>query len=168
MSGAGFNIFLNHNLAHQPTRNDPGSAGFDLYGVEKITVSPGKKALINTGIIISFPDDLVGKIEPRSGLALNHGIDVMAGIIDSSYRGEIKVLLINLGDKSFTAEPGMRIAQIIFSKIAIPTNFTVFNDKETFLKSSKPKTPRSSQCVTGNFISKGVRGSGGFGSSGSK
>lgn len=176
MANVGINIFLNHQMAHQPTRSDPGSAGYDLYSVEKTIVNPGKRALVNTGIMISFPSDLVGKIAPRSGLALNNGIDVLAGIIDSSYRGDIKVLLINFDDVPFTVDPGMRIAQIIFQKIEIPNNFAVFDNKETFLNSSKPTTPRLIQSIgnnstgtgSSNFISKTPRGTGGFGSSGTK
>lgn len=102
--------------AKVPKRSNCGDAGLDLYSVESLVLTPKMRCLISTGIAMSIPCGIYGKIEGRSGLASKYGIDVMAGVIDSNYRGEIKVLLINHGEEDFKIEVGDRIAQIIFSK----------------------------------------------------
>jgi dUTP pyrophosphatase len=91
-----------------------------LTSIDFANIQPGERALINTGLSLAIPEGYFGKICPRSGLALNHGICVGAGIIDSDYRGQIKVLLINSDRRSvFRVKPGMKIAQLIFVKHGI-------------------------------------------------
>jgi dUTP pyrophosphatase len=95
------------------------AAGLDLLAAIAhhlpITLLPGRRALIPTGIAIALPPGIEGQIRPRSGLALRHGVTVLnaPGTIDADYRGEIHVLLVNLGEDSFTVERGARIAQLI-------------------------------------------------------
>ena len=97
-----------------PTLGSEGAAGFDLYlsGRGNIVIYPGKQATIPTGIALDIPKGKVGIIKPRSSLAL-HGIDVLGGVIDSDYRGEVKVILINHGTGPMLFEPGDRIAQLV-------------------------------------------------------
>ncbi|TDG95715.1 dUTP diphosphatase [Cardinium endosymbiont of Culicoides punctatus] len=107
----------NHPL---PTYATTGSSGMDLraYIDAPITLSPLQKALIDTGITIALPKGYEAQVRPRSGLALKHGITVLnsPGTIDSDYRGEIKILLVNLSQESFTVQNGDRIAQLIIAK----------------------------------------------------
>ena len=107
-----------------PTRSNPTDAGWDLYSTERVGMMPMRQVLVSTGIALAIPEGYVGLIWPRSGLAVKRGIDVFAGVIDSGYRGEIKVCLYtnsvdpNWGTpKAFDIEKGDRIAQIIFQKI---------------------------------------------------
>lgn len=97
------------------------SAGMDLYAdIEgEMVLQPGKRKLIPTGIAISLPDGFEAQIRPRSGLAINHGITLLnsPGTIDADYRGEVSVIMINLGDNSFTIKRGDRIGQIVINKI---------------------------------------------------
>ena len=120
------------------------SAGYDLYSCENTTVKAKDRSMINIGISISMPSDCYGRIAPRSGLAVKNGIQVLAGVIDSSYRGEIRVVLFNSSNKDFKVEIGDRIAQIIFERIYTPTLEVVGVDD----------------------LDETARGSGGFGSSG--
>jgi dUTP pyrophosphatase len=108
------------DTATLPTRNNPTDAGLDLYANETWNVHCGSTAMFTTGVAVAIPEGHYGRVAPRSGLAVKHGIDVLAGVIDSSYRGEIKVLLINHGGESITIEAGDRIAQLIIEKIALP------------------------------------------------
>jgi dUTP pyrophosphatase len=104
-----------------PTYKTNGAAGLDLYAnvEESIVLKPMERKLIPTGIHISIPEGYEAQIRARSGLAINHGIGLVNGVgtIDSDYRGEIKVILINFGEKDFIINKGDRIAQIVFSKI---------------------------------------------------
>lgn len=97
-----------------PERSNPSDAGADLFSTEKLMIHPGERATVSTGIAIEIPEGFYGRIAPRSGLASKHGLDVLAGVVDSSYRGELKVVLLNT-DKhnTFFVEKGDRIAQII-------------------------------------------------------
>ena len=97
-----------------PTRGTDGAAGYDLYANDSIIIHAGRRSLIGTGITSEFSDGIVGMIRPRSGLAVKAGIDILAGVIDSDFRGEIKVLLINHGASDFSVCRGDRIAQILF------------------------------------------------------
>ena len=106
--------------AYLPVRGSEQSAGADLMSPLDYTIKPGKRQLINTDIQIIFPKGTYGKIESRSGLALRDGIIVGTGSIDADYRGNIGVLLINLGDEDFRVHRGDRIAQIICNKCIIP------------------------------------------------
>lgn len=111
---------INKSQFELPKYKTKGAAGLDLQAniVEEITLEPMERKLIGTGLYISIPDGYEGQIRARSGLALKHGITLANGIgtIDSDYRGELKVILINLGEEKYTINKGDRIAQIIFIK----------------------------------------------------
>lgn len=111
---------INKSNLPLPEYKTQGSSGLDLRAsiASPIELKPLQRALIPTGIYISIPEGFEGQIRGRSGLALNHGISLANGIgtIDSDYRGEIKVILINLGDKPFTVNHGDRIAQLVIIK----------------------------------------------------
>jgi len=102
----------------------PGSAGMDIYAAneEEITIGVGSRVLVPTGIAIALPSDCEAQIRPRSGLALKHGLTLLntPGTIDSDYRGEIQLIVINLGDKEYTLTRGERIAQMVFSRVFQP------------------------------------------------
>jgi dUTP pyrophosphatase len=101
--------------AQLPTKVNLFDAGLDLYCDEKetVTIPPGQRKLISTGISIAIPKGFVGLIWPRSGHAVKKGIDTLAGVIDAPYRGEVKVLLQNESDEFQIFQPGDKIAQII-------------------------------------------------------
>lgn len=105
-----------HPFASIPKRANEHAAGFDLYSVEEYEFEPGERCLLTTGVAMALERGFWGEIKPRSGMALNNGIDVMAGVIDSDYRGEIQVLLINHGGFNYTIKPGDRIAQIVIQR----------------------------------------------------
>lgn len=100
-----------------PTRANPTDAGADVYSIEQSIIHPFERKIISTGIRMEIPEGYYARIAPRSGLAAKNGIDVLAGVIDSSYRGEVKVVLYN-SDKSnsFFVNPGDRIAQLIVER----------------------------------------------------
>ncbi len=132
-----------------PTRGSVGSAGADLYAdiAEPLTLQPGGRALVPTGIAIALPDaGYVAYVFARSGLAIRNGITLSncVGVIDSDYRGEIKVGLVNQSTESYTLNPGDRFAQLVISPVVIPTMVECDNLDET------------------------DRGAGGFGSTGKK
>ncbi len=105
-----------------PAYATPAAAGLDLLAaVERETViPPGGRALIPTGIAIALPDGYEAQVRPRSGLALRHGVTVLnsPGTIDADYRGEVGVILINLGGEPFVVTRGMRVAQLVISAVA--------------------------------------------------
>lgn len=103
-----------------PRQAHPGDAGMDLVSIEALVLEPGKRALVRTGLAVEIPVGFEGQVRPRSGLALKNGITVLnaPGTIDAGYRGEIGVVLINLGDSPFAVEPGMRIAQLVIAAVA--------------------------------------------------
>ena len=105
-----------------PTYATEHSAGMDLTAAleEAIEIDPGQRMLIPTGLAIALPDGYEAQIRPRSGLALKHGVTVLnsPGTIDADYRGEVGVILANLGTEPFTVERGMRIAQMVIAKHA--------------------------------------------------
>lgn len=103
--------------ASVPTRAHEHDAGWDLYSSERSFVISSKRKVVSTSISLAIPDGHVGLIWPRSGLAAKKGIDVFAGVIDSGYRGEIKVCLYNSSGINFEINKGDRIAQIIFHKL---------------------------------------------------
>lgn len=106
-----------HELAVIPKRNNPTDAGADLCSVEHITIPPLSRKLIGTGICIQVPEGFYARIAPRSGLAVKYGVDVLAGVCDSSYRGEIKVVLHNTDrEKDFEVTYGDKIAQLIIEQ----------------------------------------------------
>jgi len=97
-----------------PSRGSPKSAGYDLYSTDGYVVLPGHRVVVSTGISIQCPSGTYGRIAPRSGLAVKHGLDVLAGVIDPDYTGEIKVVLVNTDMRvPFFIKPGYRIAQLI-------------------------------------------------------
>ena len=111
---------INKSNFELPKYETEGAAGIDLQAniMEPVVLEPLDRTLIPTGLFISIPMGYEGQIRGRSGLALKHGITLANGIgtIDSDYRGEIKVILINLGKNSYTINPGDRIAQMVFLK----------------------------------------------------
>jgi dUTP pyrophosphatase len=107
-----------------PTHASPGSAGFDLRaaldGVDgEVVLRPGERLLVPTGLVLEIPPGWEGQVRPRSGLALRHGVGVVnaPGTIDSDYRGEVGVILINLGEAPFILRRGDRIAQLVISRV---------------------------------------------------
>ena len=107
--------------AKLPVRATQGSAGYDLSAVDSRTILPGERDLVATGISLKLPEGVYGRIAPRSGLAVRNGINVGAGVIDSDYTGEIKVVIFN-HDKvnPFVIKAGDRIAQLVLEKIECP------------------------------------------------
>ena len=107
-----------------PSFMTAGSAGMDIYAANEqdIPIKVGQRVLIPTGIAISMPEGCEAQIRPRSGLALKHGLTLLntPGTIDSDYRGEIKLIVINLGDKEYILKRGERIAQMVFSRVLRP------------------------------------------------
>ena len=137
------NIKKLHIHAKIPTRANPNDAGADLYSIESVVIPPLSRGVVKTGIALEIPVSYYGRVAPRSGLAAKHGIDVLAGVIDSSYRGEIGVVLLNTdSSNSFTVNVGDRIAQLIIESHYNPVFVEVLDLLET------------------------NRGEGGFGSSG--
>jgi dUTP pyrophosphatase len=127
-----------------PSYATPGSAGMDLRSADNLTLKPGARALVATGIAIALPDHYEAQVRPRSGLAVKHGITVLnsPGTIDADYRGEIKVPLINLGSEDFTINRGDRIAQMVVAPVT------------------------TAELVEVETLDETVRSTGGFGSSG--
>ena len=106
-----------------PVRAYPGDAGLDLAAVERVELAPGARALVGTGLAVAIPEGHAGFVQPRSGLAAQHGITVVnsPGLVDSGYRGELKVILLNTDrEQTFVVEPGMRIAQLVVLPVATP------------------------------------------------
>ena len=102
-----------------PTRNTATDAGLDLYSSETLLIRGKEWNAVSAGISISIPDGYYARIAPRSGLAYKYGIDVFAGVVDSGYRGEIKVILYNAGKKDYLVSAGDKIAQLIIEKCYI-------------------------------------------------
>ena len=104
-----------------PSQATSASSGVDLLAAieEPVSIAPGGHALIATGIAIAVPEGFEAQVRPRSGLANKHGVTVLnsPGTIDADYRGEVKVILINLGHEPFTVERGMRIAQMVIGQV---------------------------------------------------
>jgi len=100
-----------------PEYSSLGAAGADLYANEALTLAPGERSAVATGLRIEIPPGHAGLVWPRSGLAVRHGIDTLAGVIDSDYRGEVRVVLVNHGREPFRIEPGDRIAQLVLQKV---------------------------------------------------
>jgi dUTP pyrophosphatase len=103
-----------------PERAYAGDAGLDLSACERVVLAPGERATVGTGLAVAIPDGYAGFVQPRSGLAARHGITIVnaPGLVDSGYRGEVMVVLLNTdGDASFEVEPGMRIAQLVLMEV---------------------------------------------------
>ena len=126
-----------------PARGTPGAAGYDLYSTDGFIIMPGHRVVVTTGVAVELPSGTYGRIAPRSGLAVKHGIDVLAGVVDPDYTGEIKVVLVNTDlRRAFMIRPGYRIAQLILE------NYT------------------SADVVEVPYVPETHRGDGGFGSTG--
>lgn len=133
-----------HPAAKLPTRGSLYSAGLDLYSVESYLIPAHGRTGVRTGLAVAIPHGFYGRVAPRSGLAVRHGLDVLAGVIDSDYRGEIICALINQGDEPLEIAAGMRVAQLIIEAIATP------------------------EPIWSEDLSETERGAGGFGSTGEK
>lgn len=137
---------LLHSRAQVPLQATGLSAGYDCFAVldAPVVLEPGKRALIPLGFAMELPADMEAQIRPRSGLSVRHGIIVVnsPGTIDADYRGEVQVILGNLGDEPFAVEPGMRIAQMVFQRVERPV------------------------LIVAEDLEKTARGAGGFGHSG--
>ncbi len=133
-----------------PAYESGGAAGMDLRAAvpedRPLILLPGRRALVPTGLIFEIPDGYEGQVRPRSGLAFKHGITCLntPGTIDSDYRGEVQVLLVNLGDEDFAIDRGMRIAQLILA----PVSHAAIEERD--------------------IANQTARGAGGFGSTGTK
>jgi dUTP pyrophosphatase len=127
-----------------PAYQSAGAAGLDLVAAVEVVLRPGMRALVPTGLILELPSGFEAQVRPRSGLALSQGITVLnsPGTIDSDYRGEVKVLLVNLGDRPFTIARGERIAQLVVARC----------ERVRLIEAAKASATR--------------RGGGGFGSTG--
>ena len=104
-----------------PARAYAGDAGLDLAACERVELAPGERALVGTGLAVAIPEGYAGYVQPRSGLAAKHGITIVntPGLVDSGYRGELRVILHNTDPReTFVVEPGMRIAQLVL--LAVP------------------------------------------------
>jgi dUTP pyrophosphatase len=133
------------DAATLPTRAHEGDAGLDLYASEPAHIGPGERWSVGTGVAVEIPEGHAGLVLPRSGLAREHGIALVnsPGLIDSGYRGELRVLLLNTDPADlFRVEAGDRIAQLVVAPIALPTPVEV------------------------DALSESARAGGGFGSSG--
>lgn len=128
--------------AKLPTRGSPSSAGLDIYSIEDVTIEPGQRCLARTGLSVAIPEGFYGRIAPRSGLAVKHGLDVLAGVIDSDYRGELLCALYNTGKTPISLPAQSKICQLIIEKIVTP------------------------DAVWSEDLSETARGAGGFGSTG--
>jgi dUTP pyrophosphatase len=124
MAGVAIKILFRRDAAAlrvpPPSYATAGSAGMDLRASEPATLSPGEYKSVGTGLYLEIPPGFEGQVRPRSGLAAKHGVTLLnsPGTIDSDYRGELRVILINHGGETFVIEPGDRIAQIIFAPAA--------------------------------------------------
>jgi len=108
-----------HPSAQLPARGSINSCGLDIHSIESLTINVGERVVIHTGLAVEIPIGYYGRLAPRSGLALKNGIDLMGGVIDADYRGEVMCLMINLGSEDMKINIGDRIAQLIIEKVAI-------------------------------------------------
>jgi dUTP pyrophosphatase len=120
--------------AQLPVRSTDRAAGYDLFSTDNYVVLPGRRVVVSTGISVQLPPGTYGRIAPRSGLAVKHGLDTLAGVIDPDYTGEIKVVLQNLDmNQPFVIRPGYRIAQLILENytvadiVEVPSENTALN-----------------------------------------
>lgn len=125
-----------------PDYASPGAAGADLRASEAVLIPPRGRAAVPTAVRLEIPPGHVGLVWPRSGLAVRHGIDTLAGVIDSDYRGEVRVVLVNHGEEPFRIAPGDRVAQLLVQRV------------------------ESARFVSVARLEESERGAGGFGSSG--
>lgn len=110
-------IQLLNEKARIPTKAHDHDAGWDLYSTEDVEILPGERKTIKTGISLQIPNGYAGLIWPRSGLSVKNGIDVLAGVVDATYRGEVMVCLLNTGKDTVSLQIHSRIAQILFQEV---------------------------------------------------
>ena len=103
-----------------PKRGSVLAAGLDVCSIEELKIEPGKRVMARTGLAVAIPPGFYGRIAPRSGLAAKNGLDVLAGVIDSDYRGEVCCLLYNTGDEQINLPAGSKICQLIVEQIITP------------------------------------------------
>ena len=116
-----FNVTKLVPHATLPARATSGAVGYDLFSTDNYVVLPGRRVVVSTGISVTLPPGCYGRIAPRSGLAVKHGLDTLAGVIDPDYTGEVKVVLQNLDPiQPFVIRPGYRIAQLILEQCVTP------------------------------------------------
>jgi dUTP pyrophosphatase len=115
-------VRLLHPAAQPPARTRPGDAAYDLRCLEGFSLWPRERATVPTGVAIALPPGVAGLVTPRSGLAARHGIALVnsPGLIDPNYRGELRIVLVNLGDARFEAHAGDRIAQLLLVPFVAP------------------------------------------------
>lgn len=135
-------VKLLNERARAPARGSAGAAGYDLTSCEDVEIAAGERAIVKTGVSVAVPAGTYGRIAPRSGLAAKFGIDVLAGVIDEDYRGELAVILLNTGSTPFLVSANDRVAQLVMERILTP------------------------QVVEVKELDVTVRGDGGFGSTG--
>ena len=123
-----------------PKRGSVLAAGLDLCAIEDVEIQPQQRALARTGLAVAIPPGFYGRVAPRSGLAVKQGLDVLAGVIDSDYRGEIRCALYNTGAETIMLPAGSKICQLILEQIITP------------------------EAVWANDLDATARGAGGFGS----
>jgi len=125
-----------------PRRGSARSAGLDICSIEDLEIGPGQRIAARTGLAVAIPPGFYGRVAPRSGLAAKNGLDVLAGVIDSDYRGEVQCLLYNTSDEKIILPAGNKICQLIVEQIIMP------------------------EAVWATDLEETVRGAGGFGSTG--
>lgn len=103
-----------------PTRGSALAAGLDLCSIEDVEIPAKQRALARTGLAVAIPPGFYGRVAPRSGLAVKQGLDVLAGVIDSDYRGEVCIVLYNTGDDAISLPAGSKICQLILEQIITP------------------------------------------------
>lgn len=113
-------ICLLHPDAQIPKQGSSGAAGYDLVSVEDKTIPKKGRTLVDTGVSLHIPQGFYGRVASRSGLASRHGIEVGAGVIDSDYRGPLKVILYNHGDEDYSIKKGDKMAQLVITQILHP------------------------------------------------
>lgn len=125
-----------------PVRGSSFAAGLDICSIEDVVIGPHQRATVRTGLAMAIPHGFYGRVAPRSGLAVKQGLDVLAGVIDSDYRGELCCVLYNTSDTPIELPTGSKICQLIIEKIITP------------------------QATWANDLDETARGAGGFGSTG--
>lgn len=106
-----------HPDAKVPSYAHPGDAGMDVFALESLTLAPGERGLVRTGISLEFPEGYVLLVWDKSGISIKHGITTLAGVIDSGFRGEIQIGVVNLGQEVYAFEKGAKVAQILVQPI---------------------------------------------------
>ncbi len=124
-------VFLLTSNATPPRRATAGSAGYDLYSAQDLTIPASGKGVVKTDISIIMPDGCYGRVAPRSGLAVRRHIDVGAGVIDPDYTGNIGVVLFNFGSEDFIVAKGDRVAQLVLERFVVAEPVVVVGQPES-------------------------------------